>query len=128
MQNEDAAVGAGAKTKRPPVKVRVAGSSRWSGTLEISPSTITLKQGREPDIEIPVSRVDEIIYDSSSHSKSRAWLYAARDIEETPLVVGLYPVAAPLQSPPSLHPSKHGPMLSGSCGMMPSPVLPWKCI
>ncbi len=87
---------AGGKTKGWPVKVLVAGSLQTRGTLEISQSTIALKEEKGPDQEIPISKVAEVTYDNSSHSKSRGWLHAAKGIAGTPFILGVYPVAAPL--------------------------------
>lgn len=87
---------AGAKTKKWPVKGLVAGSPQTRGTLEISQSTIALKLEKGPDQEIPISKVAEVTYDNSSHSKSRGWLHAAEATAGTPFIIGVYPVAAPL--------------------------------
>jgi hypothetical protein len=55
-----------------------------------------LKQEKGPIEEILINSVTDVTYDNSSHRKSRGWLRAAGEIDQSPLVLGVYPVAAPL--------------------------------
>jgi hypothetical protein len=87
---------AGGKNKRWPVKVLLPGSEQIKMTLEASQSSIVLNQKNGPVQEIPINEVGEVTYDNSSHRKSRGLLNAANEITSTPLVIGVYPVAAPL--------------------------------
>jgi hypothetical protein len=80
---------AGAKTKVWPVKVPVAGSPQTKGILQISQSTIAVTQEQGLDWEIPISKVAEVSYDNSSHSRSRGWMKNGADVAVAgPMVMG----------------------------------------
>jgi hypothetical protein len=87
---------AGRNIKKWPVRVFYSGSQQVRVMLEISPSTISLRQKKGPVQEIPISKVTDVTYDNTSHRKSRGWVHAAEDLGQTPLVIGVYPVAGPL--------------------------------
>jgi hypothetical protein len=97
---------ASGKSKKWPVKVLLPGSEQIRMMLEISQTTIVLNQKNGAAQEIPIGEVGEVTYDNSSHRKNRGLMKAASEIGSTPLVIGVYPLAAPLVGAAILAPFK----------------------